>query len=182
MREIIETCLGGAVGSLTTKQRKNKTHKQKTFLFCSLTHIYTTIFIRGSCVRRVYMFSLRELGPNLSHIDFIKNVNALLVNSFVSMLCVGCRDVSSFFSFFCPFVLLSARTNHFIIIEILISCFFYGPKKIFMAMNKHWQVFSFFPFVFISCKYFVARVCSPETLRGCSGAEGSAAYISKPFK
>lgn len=157
VREIIETWLGGAVGSFTTKQRKNKTHKQKTFHFCSLTHIYTTIFIRGSCVRRVYMFSLRELGPNLSHIDFIKNVNALLVifyflfYFFVSMLCVGCRDVSSFF-FLCPFVLLSARTNHFIIIEILISCFFYGPKKIFMAMNKHWQVFSFFPLVFISCK------------------------------
>lgn len=34
-----------------------------------------------------------------------------------------------FFFSFCPFVLLSARTNHFIIIEILISCFFYGPKK-----------------------------------------------------
>lgn len=103
VREIIETWLGGAVGSFTTKQRKNKTHKQKTFHFCSLTHIYTTIFIRGSCVRRVYMFSLRELGPNLSHIDFIKNVNALLVifyflfYFFVSMLCVGCRDVSSFF-------------------------------------------------------------------------------------
>lgn len=65
------------------KRKKIKHKKQKTFHFCSLTHIYTTIFIRGSCVRRVYMFSLRELGPNLSLIDFIKNVNALLVKFFV---------------------------------------------------------------------------------------------------
>ena len=87
MREIIETWLGGTIGSFTTKQRERKKKikhkKQKTFHFCSLTHIYTTIFIRGSCVRRVYMFSLRELGPNLSLIDFIKNVNALLVKFFV---------------------------------------------------------------------------------------------------
>lgn len=62
-------------------------------------------------------------------------------------------------------MLLSARTNHFIIIEILISCFFYGPKKIFMAMNKHWQLCSYFPFVFISCKYFVANVCNLESFR-----------------
>lgn len=84
---------------------------------------------------------------------------------FCKVCCVLVVEMFFSFFFFCPFVLLSARTNHFIIIEILISCFFYGPKKIFMAMNKHWQLCSYFPFVFISCKYFVANVCNIESFR-----------------
>lgn len=81
------------------KKKKIKHKKQKTFHFCSLTHIYTTIFIRGSCVRRVYVFSLRELGPNLSLIDFIKNVNALIVKLFCKVCCVLVVEMFSSFYF-----------------------------------------------------------------------------------
>lgn len=112
------------------------------------------------------MFSLRELGPNLSLIDFIKNVNALLVNFFCKVCCV--LVVEMFPSFF--FFLLSLR----VIISTYEPLYNYRnfnfllllwTEKIFMAMNKHWQLFSNFPFVFISCKYFVAHVCSLEGLR-----------------
>lgn len=69
-----------------------------------------------------------------------------------SMLCVGCRDVFLFVSPpppFVPFVLLSARANHFMIIEILISCFFYGPKKKYLwPWINTGKLFSYFPLVF----------------------------------
>lgn len=83
------------------------------------------------------------------------------------MLCVGCRDVFLPPFYFCfllsPRVIISTYTNHFIIIEILISCFFYGPKKIFMAMNKHWQLFSYFSLWFLfPVNIFV---CSPGIFR-----------------
>lgn len=87
-----------AFGSLEAQYRefhhkakiKKNTKKQKDFSFLQLDYINIYTYshsYRGSCVRRVYMFSLRELAPNLSLIDFIKNVNALLVNIFFVLVC-----------------------------------------------------------------------------------------------
>lgn len=103
------------------------------------------------------MFSLRELVPNLSLIDFIKNVNALLVN-FCKVCCVLVVEMFPSFIF-----LLSLR----VIISTCEPLYNYRKfnfllllwtEKIFMAMNKHWQLFSYFFFCFISCNYFVPNV------------------------
>lgn len=68
------------------KEKKKLTKTKRLFIFAAWL-IYILPFLFGACVRRVYMFSLRELGPNLSHIDFILNVNALLVNIFFCKVC-----------------------------------------------------------------------------------------------
>lgn len=69
------------------------------------------------------------------------------------MLCVGCRDVplSLFFIFvsFCPFVLLSARTKPLYNYRNFNFLLLLWTEKIFMAMNKHWQLFINFPPLFL---------------------------------
>lgn len=48
-------------------------------------------------------------------------------------------------------------------------------EKIFMAMNKHWQLCSYFPFVFIPCKYICGKCLRARE------ASGSAKLKISPY-
>ena len=120
------------------KQRSKKKNKNtekknphtKDFSFLQLdSYIYYHFYSGLKCAPCLHVF-VKRTGSKLSVIDFIEIVNALLVIFFFfcKVCCVLVVEMLLLFILF-PFVLLSARTNHFIIIEILISCFFYVPEK-----------------------------------------------------